>query len=175
MQSGDMLKILELAEQGLPLLLPKREIWTSMFVDYEEPFVERLWTPFQYEGQVYRILLHRLHVTTLSQALFHPHPWPSAMRILRGAYRMRFGVSSTEEAPPVVLEQYLKAGCTYEMAHPDGWHSVAPVTDETYTLMVTGKPWDRPSPKPPTEQRELTQWEIEGLIQTFAFHYGYRP
>ena len=38
-----------------------------------------------------RIYLHRIYPCAPGEALFHPHLWPSAMRILSGEYEMAVG------------------------------------------------------------------------------------
>lgn len=42
----DMLARLAEAERVLPELLRDEAGWTGLFVDYERPFVERLWRPW---------------------------------------------------------------------------------------------------------------------------------
>ena len=72
-----MLDVLTQVERALPALLQDESVWQSLYVDYHPPMVERLWTRW---GE-YRVFLHRIHPCERGQALFHPHPWPSAMRV----------------------------------------------------------------------------------------------
>ncbi|MDB4984159.1 MAG: hypothetical protein JWM20_338 [Patescibacteria group bacterium] len=166
--NGHWLGILTDIEIALPQLLRQRDSWNSVYVDYEEPVVERLW--MQYGN--YRISLHKIHVPTTKSALFHPHPWPSAMRIVNGVYRMDVGYGEGSVPPPVMATILLPAGSTYEMADPDGWHSVSPVSRATYTVMVTGKPWKRESPKSSNTLRTLTDAEREHLFEIFSSYYS---
>lgn len=135
---------LQAAELLLPGLLDSNG-WNSLLIDYHPPKVERLWFPIG-DG---RILLHCIH--PCETALFHPHPWPSAMRVLSGTYRMSIGSAAGIDEPPVVCCSQVTATpetqCRYIMDHPDGWHSVTPVGGPVYTVMVTGAPWDRPIPE----------------------------
>ena len=85
-----MLDVLEAVEQKLPELLRDEAGWNSLFIDYHPPTVERLWRTW---GE-YRVSLHRIHPCERGTALFHPHPWPSAMRILSGEYEMAVGYGS---------------------------------------------------------------------------------
>src|SRR5205823_428108 len=90
-----MLDILHAAEKELPRLLASDDGWQSLRVDYHPPFVDRVfrdWSPpGAAEGARYRISLHRIHPCAPAEALFHPHPWPSAMRIHSGTYEMGVG------------------------------------------------------------------------------------
>lgn len=136
-----MLIVLNTAEKVLPELLRRPEIWQSLNINYEEPRVERLW----YQWEEFRICLHRIH--PCEKSFFHPHPWPSAMRILSGHYEMSVGYGAGKDEPPVAVKTVLAPGSTYEMTDPDGWHSVRPIGGPVISLMVTGKPWRRAMPK----------------------------
>ena len=130
-------------ESRLPALLAEKSAWKSVFVDYHPPFVERLWR----QVGDYRLYLHRIYPCEKAQALFHPHPWPSAMRILEGRYEMAVGYGQGMSEPPVAATVVMAQGSSYEMVDPDGWHSVRPLDGPTLSLMVTGMPWARPSHK----------------------------
>jgi hypothetical protein len=138
-----MLEILTQVEQVLPELLQDERIWQSLYVDYHLPMVERLWTPWR----EYRVSLHRIHPCERDQALFHPHPWPSAMHILAGEYEMAVGFGTGIAPPPIAALLIARQDFRYEMTHPDSWHYVRPIGGPTLSVMVTGQPWDRESPK----------------------------
>jgi len=136
-----MLEVLARAVTALPALLDDPlESWESLDVDYEPPRVERLWRP--YESQ-YRLMLHRIH--PCETALYHPHPWPSAVKVVSGQYEMgvsgpflqRSMTSSAEVAKIVLFEN-----STYQMLNPYGWHYVKPLGEPSLSIMVTGKPFD---------------------------------
>ena len=91
-----MFKRLREVEQELPDLLEK-EIWNGLYIDYHPPIVERVWTQVG-ENRIY---LHRIHPCSEGEALFHPHPWPSAMRILSGEYEMGIGYGEGTEPPEI--------------------------------------------------------------------------
>jgi hypothetical protein len=166
-QPGELLAVLEHIEvQVLPTLLQKPDVWQSVFVDYEPPFVERLWTPVEVAGKPYRVFLHRIFPTDLDKCLFHPHPWPSAIKILSGTYIMNCGYGPGIERPPVSMQLKLATGTSYEMAHPDGWHAVSPLNEPSYSLMVTGAPWSRPSYKPGKPLQPLT-FDAEAALLSF--------
>lgn len=117
--------------------------WNTLDVMYEPPRVERLWR--QVDDDV-RVFLHRIH--PCDKALFHPHPWPSAVHVLSGSYWMEIGFGAGQEEPRRAATTILEAGSRYEMVDPDGWHSVRPVGGPSLSVMVTAKPWKRWSPKP---------------------------
>jgi hypothetical protein len=136
-----MLDVLARLERELPALLTDTE-WNSLDINYHPPFVERLWIPW---GE-YRVSLHRIHPCTPDQALFHPHPWPSAMRILDGTYEMAVGYGAGSTPPPIAARIIASGDFTYEMTDPDAWHYVRPLGGPAKTIMVTGRPWHREAP-----------------------------
>jgi hypothetical protein len=147
MKQWDMLWVLEQIEAKLGVLLSDPpEAWASLDIDYEPPRVERVWRQVHVSGQDYRLYLHRIH--PCEQALFHPHPWPSAVKVCSGSYEMEVGHGAGQDKPPVTATVRLTWGSSYEMMHPDGWHSVRPLGGVSHSLMVTGATWDRWSPKP---------------------------
>jgi hypothetical protein len=100
-----MLDVLAQLEQALPAMLRDESIWHSLYVDYHPPTVERLWAPWR----DYRAFLHRIHPCAREQALFHPHPWPSAMRVLEGEYEA-WGANQMH-----LLEIYLSNELVYRL------------------------------------------------------------
>src|SRR5690348_11598928 len=118
-----MLQIMIEMEAKLKVLLADRARWNSVYVDYHKPYVERLWT----QVDSVRVYLHRIHPCTRDEALFHPHPWPSAMRILQGKYEMAVGYGKGMNPPPKAATLVLETGSSYEMIDPDGWHYVRPL------------------------------------------------
>ncbi len=142
-----MLKILAEIEAELPELLEDASAWSSKSIDYHPPKVERVYR----DHRGYRVNLHRTHPCAQGEALFHPHPWPSAMLIVGGAYRMRVGYGAGVDSPPVAATLILERAARYEMIHPDAWHDVTPAASApAYSLMVTGAPWVRDAPVVPS-------------------------
>lgn len=160
MQIGDMLGVLKRVEEELRVgsFLDSVEGWRSLDVVYEQPHVERVWRPM---GS-YRVNLHRIHVPdSPSKALFHRHPWPSAVRVLAGGYLMQVGARG-DDFNYNLATLMLEAGSAYEMIRPDGWHSVAPYT-VNWSLMVTGLPWGKP-PETVTEKQQPLAEEVKAEI-----------
>ena len=166
-----MLKQLEEVEAALPELLAAEEGggWRSLYIDYHPPIVERLYRPW---GAHMRINLHRIWPCEPSGALFHPHPWPSAVKVLSGTYQMRTGYGSGVEAPPVAALINMPAGACYEMTHPDAWHAVRPVGAPSLSLMITGRPWGRTAPVSPGRPLSaLSDERREALLRDFRDLY----
>lgn len=140
MNSGCMLKELEEQMSGLRASLAKPAEWQSLDIDYESPRVERVW---QQRGD-FRLCLHRIH--PCESALIHPHPWPSAVTILRGKYKMNVARGASIVDPwihKVSAMLVLGRGSSYEMIDDMGWHSVWPIDSPVLSVMVTGKPFEK--------------------------------
>lgn len=162
-----MLDLLSQVEKELPALLLEQG-WKSVDITYHDPRVERVWRQW---GEN-RISLHAIHPCPPSESLFHPHPWPSAMRIVKGKYEMSVGYGKGIELPPEVCKLILVDGCSYEMTHPDGWHGVRPLDGICWTVMVSGKPWNREvNEKPQTEQHALSSDRMFEILAFFQQHY----
>lgn len=130
-----MLDVLQRVEEELPNLLDK-DGWNSIDVNYHPPRVERIWRQY---GE-YRINLHRLNLCKLEDALFHPHPWPSVVKVVSGGYWTEIGRGQDGFEPYPVTKLYLGPGSVVVDDDKQSWHSVAP-DKVTYSLMITGKPW----------------------------------
>lgn len=137
-----MLDVMEIIEVELPLLLESSDDWRTLYINYHPPFVERV---FRRWGD-YRVYLHRIHPCDSDQALFHPHPWPSAMHIFSGVYEMAIGYGPGTQPPPYAARLVASGDLKYEMTEPDAWHYVRPIGGVAMTLMITGPPWERWSP-----------------------------
>ena len=168
-ENQSMLDVLHQVESQLQRLLKSSEEkhWNSLFVDYHPPFVERLWT----QSSDCRIYLHRIHPCEPGEALFHTHPWPSAMRVLEGSYELAVGYGAGEKEPPVAARMILGPGSEYEMTDPNGWHFVRPIEKPTMSLMVAGRPWDRSSPKSDKPLKSLPLERQQEIFQFFRKHY----
>lgn len=173
-----MLHVLAQAERFLPGYL-REGSWHSLNIDYHPPFVERLWTPIQVDGSEYRLYLHKIHPCGPHEALFHPHPWPSAMRVLSGDYEMAVGYGKGSEPPPIAARMVFRLSglardqsFRYEMTDPDAWHSVRPIGMPAYSVMVTGAPWGRVSPGPEKELSPLSPSLFRSLLGDFQRYYA---
>tara|TARA_B100000614_G_scaffold262909_1_gene300493 strand:+ start:69406 stop:69915 length:510 start_codon:yes stop_codon:yes gene_type:complete len=162
-----MLSVLaELEDETLPRLLMDPN-WSSLDINHENPRVERVWRQW---GD-YRICLHRIHQCAEDEAHFHPHPWPSAMRIISGHYEMGIGYSETDQPPPCAAVVRGSDGMTYEMTDPNGWHYVRPLSREVISLMITGKRWGRTDLLKPQGLKPLSEDRLHEIIDIFARIY----
>jgi len=163
-----MLHLLREAERALPELLLDRASWNGLHIDYEHPHVDRLWIPWKDNT---RINIHRIYPCSPQQAFFHPHPWPSSVLVVEGAYEMKVGLLGNTPTTLILSE-----GSRYEMIDPMGRHSVRPVDGPSLSLMITGKPWDKEGERPlirgpSRDQRALYPDEREILFSLIRKHY----
>ncbi len=162
-----MLETLYKVENNLIELLYKNtDKIQTMYIDYHKPFVSRIW--FKDEENDCRVFLHKIEPCKESmEALYHPHKWDSAVRIINGEYEMGIGHSSTNEAPKTDCKLILGNGSCYEMIEKDAWHYVSPKYN-TYSLMVTGKLNGREMPiEPEFAFRKLSRNEVADILYTF--------
>ncbi|MCL5996822.1 MAG: hypothetical protein M1546_12315 [Chloroflexi bacterium] len=162
-----MLDVLYTVEKELPILLQDEGAWKSLYVDYHPPIVERLWLGWR----EYRVNLHRIHPCGPGEALFHPHPWPSAMRVLVGEYEMAVGYGQGDTPPPIAVLMIASTEFCYEMTEPDAWHYVRPIGGPTLSLMVTGKPWERWSPRSEKPLHPLSAEQRDLIFRFFRARY----
>jgi hypothetical protein len=124
--------------------------------------------------------LHCIHPCAV-KPFFHPHPWPSAVRIYKGIYKMEIGHGLPLSPlagfgmPPVSSTVWLPQGSMYEMVHKDGWHSVAPEGGPVFSLMVVGPEWEDVVYKPGKgTTKPLTRTRMGELQQTFLTLFSAR-
>ena len=166
-----MLEHLHECEKILPQLLRDKKSWNSVYVDYHHPFVARLWRQW---GER-RIYLHQIWSCKREQSLLHPHPWPSSMKVIQGQYEMGVGYAHNPQhlsEPEIAATIVLGPGSEYEMCHINSWHYVRPLTQSSFSLMVTGAPWSRMVHKSTYILRELQEAQKEVIFREFERIYG---
>jgi len=164
-----MLKQLHSVEDILALHLRSDVNFQSMYIDYHPPVVERIW----FQLGIYRVYLHKIHKCNSSiEALFHPHPWKSAIRIIKGSYETGIGHSATNEIPVIDWKGILAPGSCYEMVEQDAWHYVNPVSSPVYSLMITGEKFERKMPVEPDRKfQPLNPEQFNDIMNTFLEFY----
>jgi hypothetical protein len=161
-------KLKQIEDKLMLNLLSQPNLWNTLLVDYHPPMVERLWT----QVGNYRISLHFIHACESKDALFHPHPWPSAIHVIHGSYEMGLGFGSGNEAPEKMCTILVpQGGIYYDMTHIDGWHYVRPVKSVCSTVMLTGEPWARESPKSDHPLKSLDLGRKLIMLEYFSNYY----
>lgn len=149
--------------------LEQRNEWRSLLIDYEKPHVKRLWRPYK----DFRLNIHVISPCGPGEALYHPHPWPSATTILSGGYEMDIGFGPALDPPPVVGTLKMRAGSSYQMLHPNGWHAIRPHIT-TISVMLSGRPWNRNCFPIQKELQPLDEDERDDIL-TFMSHFLRMP
>lgn len=152
--------------------------WNSVFVDYEKPHVERVWTTLE-DGR--RISLHVIHPCKQDESLVHPHPWPAAFHVLsqpgsvygHSLYVMHSFDSNNDNLFECICSQEIIGDMYYEMLSPNSIHSVTPINGPVYTIMLSGDViWSENSIKPPYKLSPLNikrKKEILNIFESLLF------
>ena len=169
-----MINLLKNVEEDLLEFLQDENIkFHTMYIDYHYPYVKRIW--FQYAS--WRVYLHCIEAFPTEgdgykDALFHPHPWQSVVKLIHGEYEMGVGHSETNEIPKIDCKLFLSAGSNYEMTEENGWHYVYPIDKDVYSLMITGIKNERVMPLEPDKKfRKLDKNEILDILPYFDHYY----
>jgi hypothetical protein len=146
--------------------------FNSMNVDYHPPIVERIWAPYK-EGRIY---FHFIYPCTTAEALYHPHPWASAIHILSGEYEMGLGFDNKSDTSANITEVsklILAENSYYEMVNKEAWHYVRPFNRIAKTVMITDKPWESNENfvKTTKELQELSKEKAEEIRKWFLLYY----
>jgi len=166
-QQMQMLDALDrILRERLPKLMrpESRPRWNSVHVTYHPPRVERLWT----QVDDHRLFLHRIYPCEEGDALFHPHPWPSAVQVVSGRYEHQTGIIVAPGFRRGVVRSVLVVGSSYEMKDRRAWHSVRPLDGPSDSIMLVGPLYDPPveMPHPPTKkQGPLEPDRFEALFE----------
>ena len=161
-----MLEALHQVESELPALLRDEPLGKA----FSSTITRRRWSGCGCPGGLSNLPPSHLSVRP-GEALFHPHPWPSAMRILCGEYEMAVGYGKGESTPPIAALMIAAGDFRYEMTDADAWHYVRPLKEPTMSLMVTGKPWARPVPTASKVLRPLNPVQCSEIFAFFRKRY----
>lgn len=164
-------KLKQIEDKLMLELLSQPNIWQSLIIDYHFPIVERLWTQIN----KHRIYLHFIHTCNREDALFHPHSWPSAMHVIEGGYEMGLGFGEGDEEPEKICTILVPHGnMYYDMTHINGWHYVRPKNSVCSTVMLTGEPWERATPKSDKPLKQMDSGRKAIMLEYFGNYYrGY--
>ena len=107
-----MESLLDPALAALPELLKDKAAWQSLYIDYEPPFLMRLYLPVIGGERTVYLSLHyffgaadRLPIANPyekkpeligaeSANNYHPHPWASAFHLFQGSYQQDIGLAA---------------------------------------------------------------------------------
>lgn len=169
-----MMDLLYKARIELPSLLrTMASEWNRVHITYEHPHVRRLWRPYTEETRVYLHIIEKIQavdaVTTRATPHKHVHPWPSAVMLLNGSYRMGISADGQPETDFILSE-----GSSYSMENYLEEHWVAPLGYEVMTLMVTGKPYGIPNAMKPWKKKPIPKQPPLGLEEANMMLEGFR-
>lgn len=177
----DMHPVMEEIEGKLPLLLEEQECWKSLFIDYQKPYLMRIYRDVKSStlNATVRVSLHYFlpdpdPKTDAGEFLYHPHAWASSMRILEGSYCQSHGFANGRGLrllPEKLCRTVHFQGDSYAMNHPWLWHEVNPFPNQAVmTLMVTYIPevWDQEAPQSTKKLRALTEEEMQFMFSEFG-------
>ena len=153
-------------QQELIKLLNSDAPFQSLFVDYEHPYVERLYLP----GDKYRLSLHKIlpHDWTIQDSLYHRHDYPTGIKIFDGMYKMESGYSPNELEPENACTSYYNSWSMYIMTDPNQWHRIKHIDWPSYSMMITGPKFRREKTnRPSKKQYPLGAERIQGLKNEF--------
>jgi hypothetical protein len=114
--------------------------WNGMEIRHERPHIDRIWTTLD---QGYRICFHKMHTIGPNTPYYHPHPWEFQTFIIKGQYYTNVGTNITTDdrkkliQPTVSLRLKLTAGSWYHMDNPLTWHTVEPIDEYVYSVILT--------------------------------------
>lgn len=160
------IKVLQDLEPAIIELLDKPEVWKTLDVDYFPPRVERLYTV--YNG--FRIFLHVIHQTD-GTCLYHKHRWAAAFKQVNGSYEMGITYSEKElnseeaHAMPDVAKFVISRGNYYEMTQTDCMHYVKPISDKSYSIMLTKDLYPEAEFRKESLTKELSELSIERKLE----------
>lgn len=134
------------------------EEWDSLIINRRKPHTYRA---FRQYGED-RVCVHMFEACEAHDAFPHPHPWPGAFLMLKGAYIHRIGYSKDRASEPEFLfTEMVRPFSMYEIINQLTWHSVQPIT-QTWTIMLNGKPWEDSH----AETRTTKGKDLESMSET---------
>jgi len=93
------------------------------------------------------------------------------MKVISGVYEMGIGYSDNDENPVIAGTLILPKGSYYEMTEINAWHYVRPLDTPSFSLMITGVPWDQKAPKSSYQLRSLDDDERRVIFDEFKKSY----
>jgi len=162
-------------DERFKVLLNNPDIWESKDVDYTTPRVERVWMPINDK----RLSLHVIHPCEDGEAYVHPHVWETAMYVLPigGLYEHTIGYRkpwelTSDSKDHIVCKQIVEGAMYYEMMNHSAIHSVRPIAQPVFTIMLSGKPiWKENSCTLPKNLVSLSDERKKEVLQIFKNYF----
>jgi hypothetical protein len=148
-------------------LLTSNTLLPSLLIEKYPPTIHRV--SFQL-GENF-VFLHRMFQSDESPYP-HSHSWPFICHVLEGSYEMWEGTSHTEDrlaCPPLNQYQVIQAGDTYGYSSSKTWHSVAPITSVSMSIMIVGPRWRE---RLAQNNRQLATMDYDALVYEFKRIWG---
>jgi hypothetical protein len=172
-------------ESNIGKILSLADAMQTSRIIHDEPEVWRVWWQL---GDI-RVALHK--IMPCDECFFHPHPWPSVIRCLKGGYTHRIGLyngpkADVEALTPDHIQAFsdtlvpmtttISAGDSYLMPDIRQFHQVS-TSAVSYSLMIMGLPYfpgatRRFSRKVPDHNITLTQEQINDIMGVTKSYYG---
>jgi len=162
-------------DQRFKVLLNNPNIWESKDVDYTTPRVERVWLPINDK----RLSLHVIHPCEDGSAYMHSHVWETAMFVLPigGLYEHTIGVRAWDQdggdqVDYIACKQIVEGAMYYEMMEETAIHSVRPISQPVFTIMLSGMPiWKGNSCTLPKKLVSLSDERKKEILLTFKNYF----
>ena len=162
----DMQAVLGEVEKAMPQLLRDGGDWQSYYIDYEKPYLMRMFRKVQIdETRAIYVSCHYFfspaeegskgisnpYNTAAMKAeidgdlknltLYHPHPWAAGFHILEGKYEQGLGLANALglAAQPPIAEWRIQSDTIndrYAFNDPHIWHAVVPQDDKPVTTLM---------------------------------------
>lgn len=150
----------------------KDERWIGIKIRHEKPYVDRIWLQI---GNQYRLCLHKIYPLVDGEtAFYHPHPWEFEAFIAKGSYFSNIGCNSTPQErqdltqPPIASRIMLAEGSWYLMDNTNTWHTVEPIANPVYSVVLTKRRWNVKVPRQcHVQNNTMNQEEVTDLLQDF--------
>ncbi len=160
-------KLKEIENNLIIELLNQPLLWKTKFIDYETPFVERVYT----EINELRLSLHYIH--PCEKSFIHPHVWPSAMHVIDGIYEMGLYYPNEFNELSCVSTLISNGDLYYEMLDRKSQHHVKPINNICKSVMLTDKPiWVENDIKLSYKLNNLNETRKIEIIESFKDYYN---
>lgn len=171
-------------ESVIPDILAHPELMKTSRIIHDEPEVWRIWWQL---GDI-RVAFHKIF--PCEECFFHPHPWPSIVKCLKGGYTHTIGIYNGSPNDVMCLRPddikgfsdtllpfvtTVSKGDHYRMVDIRQFHQVT-TPDYSYSIMIMGQPYFKGatkafSRKSPDQNIELSKEQIDDILSIVKSYY----